>query len=59
MATVRVVTAKNGSEAAGPWLNDRAAALVLVSVRFFFLYYWSSLGEARWAKTPVARQPKL
>ena len=30
MATVRVVTAKNGSEAAGAWLNDRAAKLVLV-----------------------------
>jgi hypothetical protein len=32
MATVRVVTAKNGSEAAGAWLNDRAAKLVLVHV---------------------------
>ena len=35
MATVRVVTAKNGSEAAGAWLNDRAAKLVLVRVYMY------------------------
>ena len=32
MATVRVVTAKNGSEAAGAGLNDHAAKLVLVQL---------------------------
>jgi hypothetical protein len=37
MATVRVVTAKNGSEAAGAWLNDRAAKLVLVQLYTYYL----------------------